>query len=71
VNKHKLNWTLEDNIKAKRAMKLLKQGTLASQVEELPAMRQKNAPSVYEHTDKFTDALRDWVAAGGVSGPFI
>jgi hypothetical protein len=33
-------------------------------------MQQRNAPSAYEHADKFTDTLRDWVAAGVVAGPF-
>jgi hypothetical protein len=51
VKKHRLNWTLEENITAKRAIKSLKQGAPACQVEELPAMRQKNAPSAYEHAD--------------------
>jgi hypothetical protein len=36
----------------------------------LPAMQQRNAPSAYQHADKFTEALRDWVAGGVVAGPF-
>jgi hypothetical protein len=39
-------------------------------VKELLAMRQKNAPAAYEHADKFTDTMREWVAAGVVAGPF-
>jgi hypothetical protein len=70
VKKHRLNWTLEENIKAKRAIKSLKQGAPACQVEELLAMWKKNAPSAYEHADKFTATMRDWVAACIVAGPF-
>jgi hypothetical protein len=70
VKKHSMNWTLEENTKARRAIKSLKHGAPACQVKELPALRQKNAPSAYEHADKFTDAMRDWVAAGVVAGPF-
>jgi hypothetical protein len=69
VKKHSINWTLEENIKAKRALKLLKQGPPACQVEELPAMRQKNAPSAYEHADKFTDTMREWVTAASWPAP--
>jgi hypothetical protein len=28
---------------------------------ELPAMRQRNAPSSYEHADKMTVILKDWI----------
>jgi ABC-type Zn uptake system ZnuABC Zn-binding protein ZnuA len=69
VKKHSINWTLEENTKAKRAIKSLKHRAPACQMKELPSLRQKNAPSAYEHADKFTDTMREWVAAGVVAGP--
>jgi hypothetical protein len=70
IKKHKKGWTAEEKAKAAAAVASLKEGAPSHQVAVLPAMQQKNAPSSYEHADKFTEALRDWVAAGVVAGPF-
>jgi hypothetical protein len=70
IKKHKKGWTAEEKAKAAAAVALLKEGAPSHQMLVLPAMQQKNAPSAYEHTDKFTEALRDWVAAGVMAGPF-
>jgi hypothetical protein len=67
VNKHKAKWIQEDKVKANTAIKSLKHGAPACQMAELPAMRQRNAPSSYKHADKMTAPLKDWVAAGVVA----
>jgi hypothetical protein len=36
----------------------------------LPATQQKNALSAYEHADKFTEAISEWVTARVIAGPF-
>jgi hypothetical protein len=69
IKKHSKNWISEEKLKA-AAVASLKKGAPAHQISVLPAMQQRNAPSAYEHADKFTDTLRDWVAAGVVAGPF-
>jgi hypothetical protein len=70
IRKHKKKWTREEKTKAKMALENLKNGASANQMCDLPATQQRNAPSAYENADKFTDALRDWVASDVVAGPF-
>jgi hypothetical protein len=70
IKKHKGTWTEEEKTKARMAIDSLKNGAPAHQVNHLPAMKQKNAPSAYENADKFTEALSGWVSDGVVAGPF-
>jgi hypothetical protein len=69
-NKYCKKWTLDKKMKAAVAVESLKRGAPANKKSVLPAIQKHNAPSAYQHADKFTEALRDWVAGGVVAGPF-
>jgi hypothetical protein len=55
INKYEKNWTIDKKLKAAAAVDSLKWGAPACQKSVLPAMQQRNAPSAYQHADKFTD----------------
>jgi hypothetical protein len=65
---HKL--TTGQRMRADLLVKELTQGAEAPLSENLPAMTEKNSPSVSIHGKEFTDTVASWVKKGYVAGPF-
>ena len=71
IAKAKPGWTIHQNYTAASAYSSLTEGARAYQATPLPEAILRNAPSIYKHSNTFTNTLTEWIEKGFVAGPFL